>query len=62
MSQEAYRHDEVYNTEKLPELINKYDEEMKVYLKEIHREQEVDWSSQTMGPYQYVYFPEVTLL
>lgn len=59
MPKEGYRHDEVYNKEKLPEIINKYDEDMKVYLKDINREQEVDWSTNTMNVYQYVYYPKV---
>lgn len=59
MPREAYRHDEEYKKEKLPALINKYDEDMKVYLKNIGREKEGDWSSQTMGIYQYVYYPNV---
>lgn len=59
MPREAYSHDEEYNKEILPELINKYDEVMEVYLKEIGREAEGNWSSQTSNIYQYVYYPEV---
>lgn len=59
MPKEAYMHDEVYNKEKLPKIISKYDEDMKAYLKEIGREKEVDWSNQTMNIYQYVYYPKV---
>ena len=56
MPRKAYRHDEEYNKEILPELINKYDEVMEVYLKEIGREVEGNWSSLTSNIYQYVYY------
>ncbi|MFA9398082.1 MAG: NADPH-dependent oxidoreductase [Clostridiaceae bacterium] len=59
MPREAYRHDEVYNKEKLKDIIDKYDEDLSVYLKDIDRTQEVNWSNQTMNVYQYVYFPKV---
>ena len=59
MPKEAYRHNEEYNKEKLPDIVNKYDEDLSVYLKTVHRDQETDWSTQTMSAYQYVYFPEV---
>ncbi len=59
MPRESYRHDEVYNKEKLPAIIEKYDKDLSIHLKHIGREQEIDWSNQTMGTYQYVYFPNV---
>ena len=59
MPRESYRHDEVYNKEKLPAIINRYDEDMKKYLKNIKGEKEVDWSSSIMSVYKYVYHPKV---
>lgn len=56
---ETFKHKEKYNKDTLKPAIDKYDEEMSVYLKEIHREQEIDWSNQTSGVYKSVYFPEV---
>lgn len=32
---------------------------MSIYLKEIHREQEIDWSNQTSEIYKNIYFSEV---
>ena len=55
----TYRHKEKYNTENMKESIDQYDETMEVYLKEIGREQEVNWSNNTSGIYKYVYFPKV---
>jgi len=59
MPRESYRHDEVYNKEKLPAIINKYDANMKVYLKDIDREKEGDWSNLTMSVYQHIYYTKV---
>ena len=59
MPRESYRHDEVYNKEKMSAIIGKYDEDLSIHLKHIGREQEIDWSNQTMSAYQYVYFPKV---
>lgn len=56
---EAFRHDETYNKDKMKGLIDGYDSAMEVYLKEIGREQEVNWSESTSNIYQYVYYPEV---
>lgn len=55
----TYKHEEKYNTENMKETIDKYDETMEVYLKEIGREKEVNWSSNTSGIYKYVYYPKV---
>ncbi|WP_026882687.1 NADPH-dependent oxidoreductase [Clostridium akagii] len=55
----AFRHDETYNKDKMKGLIDGYDSAMEVYLKEIGREQEVNWSESTSNIYQYVYYPEV---
>lgn len=59
MPKTLYRHDEKYNKENIKENIAKYDKEMSAYLQEIGRTQEVNWSSYTMGVYQYVYYPKV---
>ncbi|WP_018249557.1 NADPH-dependent oxidoreductase [Orenia marismortui] len=59
MDQQAFRHDEEYNKDKLAQLIDQYDQEMSLYLKEIGREQEVNWSVNTMKLYQKVYCPKV---
>jgi len=59
MPKEAFRHDEEYNKEKLPALIDDYDQEMAAYLKEIGREQEKNWTSYIMEFYNQVYFPKV---
>lgn len=55
----TYRHDESYKTEGLEEEINNYDDMMEGYLKDIDREVEGNWSKNTSGIYQYVYFPDV---
>lgn len=59
MPKEAFRHDETYNKEKLPKIIDEYDELLSVYLKKVGREQEVNWSNQTMRAYENIYFPKV---
>jgi FMN reductase [NAD(P)H] len=56
---ETYKHEEKYNKEGLKEAIDSYDNEMGNYLKEVGREQEVDWSTQTSRVYKSVYFPKV---
>ncbi len=56
---ETFKHSDKYNKEVLKPAIDKYDEEMDIYLKEIHRDQEVNWSNQTSGVYKSVYFPKV---
>jgi FMN reductase [NAD(P)H] len=55
----AFRHDEIYDTAKLPKLIDEYDVLMEPYLKSVGRENEVNWSNQTMNSYSFVYFPTV---
>lgn len=56
---ETFKHKDGYNKNGLKEAIDKYDEEMVAYLKEINREQEGNWSNQTSGVYKSVYFPKV---
>lgn len=55
----TFRHDESYKTEGLDQEINRYDDQMEAYLKEINREVEGNWSKNTSSIYQYVYFPDV---
>lgn len=55
----AFRFDEKYNKEILPELINKYDDYMVKYLDEVGREQEKSWSNFVSKAYSTVYFPKV---
>ncbi len=55
----TFRHDEVYQQEHLQPAIDHYDAHMQEYLKQINREQEGNWSQNTAGIYQYVYFPDV---
>lgn len=59
MPKVLYRHNEKYNGENMKEAIVEYDKEMAYYLKEIGRPQEINWSSNTMNIYQYVYYPKV---
>jgi len=59
MTVAAFRHDETYDAAKLPKLIDDYDAMMVPYLKSVGRENEVNWSSQTMNFYSHVYFPTV---
>lgn len=56
---ETFAHNEKYNKEILEENINKYDDFMEGYLKEVGREKEVNWSTSTSGVYKQVYFPKV---
>lgn len=56
----AFRHDEKYDKEKLPALIDEYDQLMQRYLRNIGRyEIEGDWSRNTMNYYSQIYFPKV---
>lgn len=55
----TFKHEERYKTDKLREFIDQYDKEMEVYLKEIGRESEVNWSKNTSSMYQQVYYPDV---
>lgn len=56
---DTFAHEEFYHTNGLEEKINAYDSNMADYLKEIGREQEVNWSTTTAGLYQQVYYPNV---
>ena len=56
---ETYKHEEVYQKDGLVKAIDAYDLTMEQYLKEIGREQEVNWSAYTSNIYQNVYFPKV---
>ena len=55
----TFKHMEEYNTKGLKESIEKYDNLMESYLKDIGREQEVNWSVNTSNIYKDVYFPKV---
>ena len=55
----AFRHDEVYDSAKLRALIDEYDALMEPYLKSVDRGNEVNWSTNTMNYYSFVYFPKV---
>lgn len=55
----AFRHDEVYDATKLSALIDEYDAQMEPYLKNLNRGNEVNWSTNTMNYYSFVYFPKV---
>lgn len=55
----TFKHEEKYKIDGLKESIDEYDKNMEVYLKEIGREVEGNWSKNTSNTYQYVYFPEV---
>lgn len=59
MDTAAFRFDEKYDKNRLPELINKYDEQIAKYLDEIGREQEKSWSNFVANAYKTVYFPDV---
>jgi FMN reductase [NAD(P)H] len=59
MPLEGFVHENSYDKEKLNPIIDAYDAEMESYLKDIGREQEVNWSALTSSVYQYVYYPEV---
>lgn len=59
MPLEGFVHNDSYNKEKLNAIIDKYDEQMIDYYKDIDREQSGSWSLRTSEIYQYVYFPEV---
>lgn len=57
---DSFKHDEIYNKEKVEKAIDIYDKEMEEYLKEIGRyEQEINWSTFTSKIYQSVYYPNV---
>ena len=55
----TFKHNEKYHPEVLDDAINAYDKEMEVYLKEIGREIEVNWSTATSNVYKLVYYPKV---
>lgn len=56
---ETFVHRDEYKTEDLEKFIEKYDENFEIYLKEIDREKEINWSANTSGIYKNVYFPKV---
>lgn len=57
---DSFRHNEIYDTKSVEESIDKYDEQMSEYLKDIGRlEQETNWSTLTSKIYQSVYYPKV---
>jgi FMN reductase [NAD(P)H] len=55
----TFKHNEKYHPEVLDEAIEAYDKEMEIYLKEIGREIEVNWSTATSNVYKFVYYPNV---
>lgn len=55
----TYCHFEKYSQEKLKDAIDSYDELMVDYLKEVDREQEVNWSYNTSNFYKDNYYPKV---
>jgi FMN reductase [NAD(P)H] len=55
----TYKHDEKYHPEVLDDAIDGYDKEMEIYLKEIGRDVEVNWSTATSNVYKFVYYPKV---
>ncbi len=56
----SFKHNEVYDNEKVENAIDIYDKEMERYLKEIGRyEKEINWSTFTSNIYQSVYYPNV---
>lgn len=56
----SFKHEETYHKDRIRPSIDKYDEEMSKYLKEIGREQiEGNWSIQTSKIYSTVYYPKV---
>jgi FMN reductase [NAD(P)H] len=59
LGKESYCHYEKYHKEKFKAAIDSYDELMSRYLKEVDRENEVNWSYRTSDFYQKIYFPEV---
>lgn len=55
----TFKHEEKYKVDGLKESIDEYDKNMEIYLKEIGREVEGNWSKNTSNFYQYVYYPDV---
>lgn len=56
---ETFRHFETYQKNGLEAAIEEYDKQMELYLAEIGRPQEGNWSKYTSNIYQYVYYPNV---
>ena len=57
---DSFKHNELYDAEKVKKAIDIYDEEMEKYLKKIGRyEKEVNWSIFTSKIYNSVYYPNV---
>lgn len=59
MDVRAFRHEETYHRDGLEALIEDYDRAMAIYLAEVGRQKEVDWSTATAAFYDRVYFPDV---
>ena len=55
----TFAHPEKYNVSVFDQAINEYDQLMSEYLVTINRGNEGNWSKQTSGYYQQVYFPNV---
>lgn len=55
----TFKHEEKYKVDGLRDSIDEYDKNMEVYLKEIGREIEGNWSKNTSNFYQHVYYPKV---
>ena len=57
---DSFKHNELYDAEKVKKAIDIYDEEMEKYLKKIGRyEKEVNWSTFISKIYNSVYYPNV---
>jgi len=54
----AFRHDEVYRSEGLPEAIEAYDGTLVDYWRTIGRTDGLSWSENTGGAYSRLYFPQ----
>jgi len=55
----SFIHEEIYHVENLESHIEEYDNLMEVYLEEVGRGKEHNWSAYTSGIYKHVYFPKV---
>lgn len=59
LDKSSYCHFEKYNKENLKDAIDSYDKLIVQYLKEVDREQEVNWSYNTSNFYKDNYYPKV---
>lgn len=59
LPQASFRHDERYHAERLPALVEEYDQTMAAWLKTVGLEREGDWSQKVASLYQHTYFPNV---